>query len=231
MSAQVPPDRQAQPPGWQAQPPGWQPQPPGWQGGGPFMFEAPKPGCVPLRPLGVGDILDGSFRVIRRNPRTTLGLSALIGVVQVTITSLLQVLSVHQLGQVNVLSADNSGASTNLGPLLGGEFTAFMTLVVSTLLGAVLTGMLTVVVTQDVLGVKMSLSDVWARVRGRMWALVGISLTTTFLEFLGLIPCLVLGVWLWGIWAVAVPAMMVEGKTIRGALGRSKQLVDGSFWR
>ena len=36
---------------------------------------APKPGIVPLRPLGVGEILDGAFTSMRRYPKATLGLS------------------------------------------------------------------------------------------------------------------------------------------------------------
>jgi hypothetical protein len=49
------------------------------------------------------------------------------------------------------------------------------------------------------------------------------------LEYLGLF--VLVGIWLWGVWAVAVPALMVERTTIRGALGRSYTLVNGMFWR
>jgi hypothetical protein len=64
-----------------------------------------------------------------------------------------------------------------------------------------------------------------------MWAVIGLAMTTGVLEFLGLLPCLVLGVWLWGIWAVAMPACVVERLGIGASLGRSKRLVDGTFWR
>src|SRR6478752_6983769 len=37
-----------------------------------------KPGIVALRPLGLGDVMDGSIKAIRRNPGATLGLSALV---------------------------------------------------------------------------------------------------------------------------------------------------------
>src|SRR6266851_3911479 len=39
---------------------------------------APKPGVIPLRPLVVGEILDGAFSSIRQNPKATLGLSAIL---------------------------------------------------------------------------------------------------------------------------------------------------------
>ena len=78
--------------------------------------------------------------------------------------------------------------------------------------------MLTVAITEDIVGRIVTVGEVWARTRRRIWPLLGLSVTITCCEFLGLIPCLVLGVWLWGIWAVAVPAFMVEGTTVRGSL-------------
>jgi hypothetical protein len=39
-----------------------------------------KPGVIPLRPLGVGEILDGAVTTIRRNPGPMLGLSAIVAV-------------------------------------------------------------------------------------------------------------------------------------------------------
>src|SRR5262249_19853328 len=67
----------AGPPG--AEVPRWQQPagaPPGyWQGyGQPPAALAPRAG--PLRPLGGGDILSGSFTLIRQNPAATLGLTA-----------------------------------------------------------------------------------------------------------------------------------------------------------
>ena len=40
---------------------------------------------IPLRPLGVGEILDGAFASIRRNPKTILGLAAIIVTVLLTL--------------------------------------------------------------------------------------------------------------------------------------------------
>ena len=203
--------------------------PPGWAR--PLGFDAPRPGCVPLRPLGLGDILDGSFRILRRNPRATLGLSALVTVIQVAVTTLLTANSLSRLGQLDVTGSSNPNATSGLGAVLGGEFATVLGYALRALLGAVLTGMLVLVVTQDVLGVRLSVPQVWARTRRRALPLLALAILLTLVEFLALLPCLVLGIWLWGIWAVAVPAFMVESSTIRGALGRSKELVSGTFWR
>ncbi len=211
-----------------AQPPyGYNPAPDPY-----YAALAPQPGCIPLRPLAVSDILDGTFKVIRRNPRVTLGLSAIVAVIQVICTAGFQVIAFRQLSEVRLNDTANADdPSANLAPLLTQLTALFSVLVIGAVLGAVLTGMLTLVVTQDVLGVQLSGGEVWRRVRGRMWPLIGLSLLTTLLEDLGLIPCLVLGVWLWGIWAVAVPAFVVEATTVRGAMRRSRQLVSGTFWR
>jgi len=173
--------------------------------------QPPRRGCVALRPLGLADILDGSFRVIRRNPGATLGPSAVLAVIRVAVTAGLQLGAYRTLNSVQL-------------ELLG-------TLVVGAALGTVLTGLLTLVVTQDVLGVRISTREVLTRLRGRAWALLGLALVITVLESLALLPLLVLGVWLWGLWAVAVPVLMVERSTVRGALSRSRRLVSGLWWR
>jgi hypothetical protein len=186
---------------------------------------------VPLRPLGLSDILDGSFPMIRRNPKLTLGLSAGVAAVQLLIMLAVEILTNRAFGGVYVTGSADPSASTSLGPLLGGEAAQVLQLVVTTLLGALLTGMLTVAITQDVLGVRLTLAQAWARVRPRMWRLLILAIVTTVAEFAGLILLIAPGVWLWGVWAVAVPALMVEGTTMRGALRRSRELVHGTFWR
>ncbi|MDT4964711.1 MAG: hypothetical protein QOF87_4358 [Pseudonocardiales bacterium] len=171
----------------------------------------PRQGCVPLRPLGVAEILDGSFRAIRRNPAAMFAPAAVFAVVRVAATAGLQ------LGGYRFL---NSVALQLLG-----------TFVIGAVLGTVLSGLLAAVVTQDVLGVRITARQALTRLRGRIWALLGLAVVSTVLETLGLIVLAVPGIWLWGLWAVAVPAMVVERTTIRGALARSRQLVTGMWWR
>jgi hypothetical protein len=171
----------------------------------------PRQGCVPLRPLGVAEILDGSFRAIRRNPAAMFAPAAVLAVVRVAATAGLQ------LGGYRFL---NSVALQLLG-----------TFVIGAVLGTVLSGLLAAVVTQDVLGVRITARQALTRLRGRIWALLGLAVVSTVLETLGLIVLAVPGIWLWGLWAVAVPAMVVERSTIRGALARSRQLVTGMWWR
>ena len=191
---------------------------------GPFDY-APKPGCIPLRPLAVGEIVSGAFSALFRNARVVLALSAVVAVVQAVISVTIQ-LSAKSAGGL----VDNSDpahpvfhwgriAAASSGGLLGGLF------------AAVLTGMLVTVVTEDVVGRRASYQLLWDKVRSRLGRLIGLAVVVVVLEYLGLLLCLAPGIWLWGIWALAVPVLMVENRGIGSSLSRSKSLVDGMFWR
>jgi hypothetical protein len=47
----------------------------------------------------------------------------------------------------------------------------------------------------------------------------------------GVVALVVGGVWLWGVWAVAAPALVLERTGVVGALRRSSRLVRTAFWR
>ncbi|SDJ33625.1 hypothetical protein SAMN05444157_2879 [Frankineae bacterium MT45] len=250
MPPNYPPARY-EPPGYA--PPGYTPPaaygpptyapPPGFNGpggypGAPQLDQyyaqlAPKPGSIPLRPLGVGEILDGSFRTIRRNPKATLGLAAAVGVAQALIIAILELALHHTLSVNNLSSTNDDGSSVTIsaGQVVGALGGGLFTLILSVVFAAILTGMLTIVITDDVLGRRIDLAQVWQRTRPKLFGLIVLSIVIGVVQVIGLAICVVPGVWLWGIWALAVPAFMVEKISIGGALGRSKHLVDGSFWR
>src|SRR4051794_14144311 len=72
---------QPAPPSWGTPPP--PSGPPGWA---PAGYGRPPTGIVPLRPLSVGEILDGAFQAVRANPRTMVGTSAAV-IAAVTVLS------------------------------------------------------------------------------------------------------------------------------------------------
>jgi hypothetical protein len=188
---------------------------------------APKPGCIPLRPLAVGEILGGAVEAIKRNPRTVLGLSAVAAVIQAVIAMFVQ-------RYANQHPIDRAGLAT--GQADWGQVGSFLRSTIglsllSSVFAAVLTGMVVVVVTEDVVGRTASLELVWSKVRSRIWRLIVLSLAVAVLAALGLALFLAPGIWLWGIWAVSVPALIIENQTVAGAMGRSKNLVNGTFWR
>lgn len=197
---------------------------------------APRPGCVPLRPLGIGDIIEGSFRAVFRNPKVMLGFAAVVSVLSAAISAVTQLvlfanlhLHQHPHSSNNIYRTDFSQVDGTR--LLISSLTALIGVVLSTVFGALVTGMLTLVVADDVIGRRSTLQATWARVRPRLLPIVGITVLTSFVEVFGLLLFVVPGVWLWGIWAVAIPVFMVEQTTVSAALSRSRSLARDTFWR
>ena len=233
------------PPGHGQAPPGYGPPPPGQPGGygqagygqpgyrqpggyGPpapppaypwhSQPQAPKPGVIPLRPLGVGEILDGAFTSIRRNPRATLGIAALLLTASAVITTTLSLILVHYVGTVNLPSpgqqlttAQASRLLTRMAEVLAP--TAAVSLVLAFIVDTVLTGLLTVVIGRSVLGHKITAGEAWQIARPRMPALIGATL---------LIPLILIGLWVaYAIVLVILAVLHAPGGLIGGlaALG------------
>lgn len=183
----------------------------------------PTMGGIPLRPLGVGDILDGTFITIRRNPRATLGLAALLITLQQALVVGAQLIT----GDIPTLTGFSGGLTLELVGGFGGLIGTLLSAVV----GAVLTGMLVVVVSEDVLGRRVTAGQVWARVRPRLWALLVAAAIAGLLPYVGLLLLVVPGVILWGGWALTTPALVLEGLGPFRALRRSWQLAWPAFAR
>jgi hypothetical protein len=175
--------------------------------------QAPKPGVIPLRPLGVGEILDGAFTSIRRNPRATLGIAALLLTASAVITTTLSLILVHYVGTVNLPSPGQqltteqaSRLLTRMGEVLAP--TAAVSLVLAFIVDTVLTGLLTVVIGRSVLGHKITAGEAWQIARPRMAALIGATL---------LIPLILIGLWVaYAIVLVVLAVLHAPGAVIGG---------------
>jgi hypothetical protein len=129
---------------------------------------AARPGTIPLRPLGLGDILDGAFRSIRFAPGVMFGLTAII----VLAMSLLQivpvVLSDWQTGSIY----DTGAVETGLSMLLSYGVSFIVSFVAITMLS----GMLTYAVAQGAIGKRVTVASSWRAIGGRMPGLIGLTL-------------------------------------------------------
>jgi hypothetical protein len=140
---------------------------------------APQPGIIPLRPVGVGEILSGAFAAVRRNPGATLGISA---VVTFCYGACVFLLAPHTIpspaGFGVVFSTNNAGtASTAPGWHLrlagyGGPATVAV-VVLFGLLYLLLGGMLTAVIWRLVLGIRMSAGQAVRAAWPRLPAMIG----------------------------------------------------------
>lgn len=214
-------------PGWGAAPtppPAWQQQ--GWQQGG--WQQGPgwapvKPGVVPLRPLGLGEILDGAITTMRTYPKATLGFAAVIA----TVTQLMSfVYTVSLRSETEAVTTDSFDSA--LAELAVGFGLLFILGFVADL---VLTGCLTVIIGQAVLGRPVSLGQAWARVRPRIWALVGASLLAGLIVVGGFLLCVIPAIYFGVAFSLATPALVLENQPVTKALRRSWDLVKGSWWR
>jgi hypothetical protein len=211
------PQTEPPPSDWATPAPAWGAPPPGWDR--PYAATAPRPGIIPLRPLGVGELLDGAFTAMRRYPRATLGLSAIVAAVQ-------QLLGlVVDLATNNVATPDSTGLS-GVGTVSG-----VILYLVNAALSAVLVGMLAIVIGDAVIGRKVALADVWRRVRPLLLPLLGAAFLTSVLPVLGLVGLIVGGVILWVALSFTTPALVLERLTVRQALRRSWRLAMPAFWR
>jgi len=214
------PSPQAGPPpqsDWTTPPSGWGAPPPGWDR--PYAATAPRPGIIPLRPLGVGELLDGAFTAMRRYPRATLGLSAMVAAVQ------------QLLGLVVDLATNNIATPDSTGLSGVGTVSGVFVYIVNAALGAVLVGMLAIVIGDAVIGRTVALGDVWRRVRPLLLPLLGAAFLTSVLPVFGLVALIIGGVILWVALSFTTPALVLERLTVRQALRRSWRLAMPAFWR
>ncbi|MEU4542811.1 glycerophosphoryl diester phosphodiesterase membrane domain-containing protein [Nonomuraea dietziae] len=266
------------PPGWSAeQPPpyrapgspysggpdpsAWQqpvppPPPYGQQGYGYMPPPALRPGIIPLRPLGLGDIYDGTIKLIRSNPKAVLGLSAIVAAVAAVPVSIGQALTLSSLGD---LLSDPMAQPTAME---GGFVTQYLPTIISSVVSlaavTILTGILIRILGRAVFGGKITAGEAWRLVASRVPALFGV-----FFLVLGLIlvPAIPMAVILYaaassgealstlglGIlfmffyigyalfintrFALAAPVVVLEGLGPVQAMRRSWRLVGGDFWR
>jgi hypothetical protein len=185
----------------------------------------PQQEGIPLRPLGVGELLDGTFSTIRRNPRATVGLAALLVALQQVLALAVQLATD---GLPTLAGAEDETRS--IQTVIGG-FGGITGTLVAAVVSAVITGMLVVVVSEDVLGRRVTAADVWRRIRPRVWALVLAAAISGILPYVGLLFFVVPGLVLWALWALTTPALVLEGIGPFAALRRSAQLASPALIR
>ncbi|WP_461711917.1 glycerophosphoryl diester phosphodiesterase membrane domain-containing protein [Streptomyces sp. DSM 41013] len=231
--------------------------PGGWGSGWGGPPPAAKPGVIPLRPLGVGEILDGAVSTMRTYWRTVLGISLTVAIFTEVIVVLLQGLVLDDTGS-EVLN-DPDATLSELGDALAETTINSGVVFLISLIGTVLaTALLTTVTSRAVLGRPVTTGEAWRDARPQVLKLFGLILllllivaglvtagmtpgllvTATAggeagvaLTALGFLAGGVLAVWLMVRFSLASPALMLEKQGIKKAMGRSVKLVRGSWWR
>ncbi|MFJ3171449.1 hypothetical protein ACIPJK_11805 [Streptomyces roseus] len=251
------------------QPPHQQPQPgAGWgsyggpQGGqgpsgpygspgGPGQWGKPpaaKPGVIPLRPLDLGEILDGAVATMRSHWRSVLPITLVVATVVQVVTVLVQKYALSDLP----VTSDAEPSLRELVDTLGGSMLALVANGFIQLIGTIVaTAMLTMIFSRAVLGQGSAIGTAWREARPQLLRLLGltlllgvggillvgvliapgIALGNIAVGLLGGFAALPLLLWLGIKFSLASPALMLEKSSVPTSLRRSSRLVQGSWWR
>lgn len=212
-------------------------------------------GDIPLRPLGVAEILDGAIVNIRHNPRGVLGLSLAITTVVQVVQSLI----------TYFLIGDSARDEITPEPImrsLGAQFTlSLLGLLMSAYAVLLMAGVLAPAMGRTLFGLPAVRGQVWRDARHRFGRLVGVATLTMVISVaagaLPMVPFViavatadttpvavgvltgiigiplgfVLMVWLYILFVLAAPAVVMERQGVFAALARARRLVRGRWWR
>lgn len=230
--------------------------PQGWQGrgGGPYVRPALRPGVIPLRPLNLGEIFDGAIQVERSNPRSTIGLAAIVSAVTGLLSLVVNLSTVWGAGGLE----SDPFAATSMAYSLGSMGSSLIVAVVAVVAQALVTGMLIVAVGQAVMGRRTSLSQLMDAVRGKLGRLIGAVLLVTLLQLAVFVPAVGVGlavgmalspdagvgiglllglagmcawVFLMVRFMMVGPVIILEDLGVMDSLRRSWRLSGKGFWR
>ncbi|MFD8870733.1 glycerophosphoryl diester phosphodiesterase membrane domain-containing protein [Streptomyces sp. NPDC059590] len=220
---------------------------------------AARPGVIPLRPLSVGEILDGAVSTLRAHWQPVLCVSLVVALIAQGVTTAATGLWFRDANGLDALGNNPDQTLRETLSDLGQAMKSSAVPLAAGILGTlVTTALLTVVIGRAVLGRPVSLGEAWRDARPRllqlcgllllMPALVAVTLTAGLapgllliatgaedegaaLAMLGGLAAAVAALWLWIRYSLAAPALMLEKRGIGAAMRRSAKLVRGAWWR
>ncbi|MCD2444016.1 hypothetical protein LQ757_17170 [Agromyces sp. SYSU K20354] len=230
---------------------------PGTSGG---WAPPPKPGLLPLRPLGFGTLLWAPFTALRRNPAATFG-SGLV----VQLISAIATIAVIVPFAVFTFSRIESAAAEDLDALLAGSvggllLVMLVPIAVSIVAAAFLQGVMVVEVATGTLGERLGFGALWRRAAKRIGPLLGWTAIVTLAVLLVIaafvavivvgaltspaalvvaivatllagLGVAVLAAWLGTKLSIVPSIIVLERAGIRAAVRRSWLLTNDYFWR
>ncbi len=246
MSDVPPPGWQPPPPGWTvADPPppspGWAPTPPpGGPAAGPLMppgWGPPPPvggtartGPLPLAPMGLGEILDGAFKLYVANFKP-IALVALAFSGPISILAAIAARGTNGgVGLIGIFNdpslADNAGRFGNARQLVAQLGSSFLLQLAATLVA----GVVAKAVATTYLGGQLTAGQAVRATMGAFPALLVARLLVWLTEFVGLFGCLVGAIAVMALWVVTAPAIVVERLGPVAGMRRSLRLCSARYW-
>lgn len=221
----------------------------------------PKPGLVPLRPLGFGTLLGASFQVLRRNPKASFGSALLIqAFTTVVTTAVVGFVAISSVVRIANAAPGQEDAIT-AGSVAAIIAAVLVSIVLSFGAVALLQGIIVLEVARGTLGEKLTLGSLWRQAVRRLWPLVlwtlmysaavflaigVVALVVVVLVLQGSVALTIVGVvlglllglglvvlffWLFTKLSLTPSVIVLENSQVIAALRRSWRLTTGYFWR
>lgn len=180
-----------------------------------------------LRPLGVGELIDAAVRIYRSRAKTLLAAVAIPVVPVLIFTSLVSFSSQPDL------TVDPATGAPNFD---GGDLALYFAGLIVSLVASIIAGSIaSAACFRSISGAYVGDDPDWRQSLRFAWkrfgAVLGLTVLATLVTLAGLLACLVGVLVPMAFLSVAVPALLVEGLGVGEAMGRSWNLVKGTFWR
>ena len=182
----------------------------------------------PLRPLAVGEILDAGIKIYRKNARTLMALTAAVVLPFEILSALVTLSTVHASSEVSSgFGRLGVTGTTDRAASLGGNVLVSL---IGILVGLFTTAVCVKAVSDAYLDRPVEAAASARFALRRVGSLLWLEIMLTVLLALAFIALVIPGIWLYAAWAVATPALLIEGVRGSRALGRSYELVHGRWW-
>jgi len=180
-----------------------------------------------LRPLSIGEILDVAIKIYLRNAWTLFRVVLVVVAPVEIVSALIQASAASNGSGISTTGDTTTVSSHDLALYLSAIGAAG---ILGVLANTIATGASFKAVADAYLGEqptwRSSLRFAFARFHSILWITILAGIATV----VGLVFCIVPGVYLWIAFAVAIPVLLTEGVKGTSALGRSRSLVRGRWW-
>ena len=188
-----------------------------------------------LRPLGIGEILDVGMKIAWRNAGTLIRAVVFVVLPVQILSTVILLSSIPDGYEYDASEFGTSGPDPGVS-ISGGEAATFATGVSLSVLLPWLAGLLaTGACFRAIVSAYLGESTGWRESLGyalrRAHSILWVTILVGVISVLGFLLCIVPGVYLYVCFAVAIPVLLTEGVKGTKALGRSRRLVSGTWWR
>ena len=180
----------------------------------------PEGGRIDLQPMGIGDILDRTFRLYRANFMNFFLIMLIVQVIMYLVGLAWQISFAPEM-QSRIVSRSNAPYIPGFS-FFGGMI---LMIVIGLILRQIAIGTLTVAVSAAFLGQPTDIGSAYKAVRGKLGLLFAATVLNSVLVGLGFMACIVPGVWLALSWLLVSEVVVLEGRRPWEALRRSRELM------